>query len=65
MTGEKRSILRIGQKNLSWDGNKFATPYLLPDAVAPDLNRVSRLTMILFVGRHDLNVNSEIAAGMV
>jgi len=62
MTGQTRSILWIGQKNLSWDGNKFATPYLLPDAVATDLNCVSRLTMILFVGRHDLNVNSEIAA---
>ena len=62
MTGQTRSILWIGQKNLSWDGSKFATPYLLPDAVATDLNRASRLTMILFVGRHDWNVHSEIAA---
>jgi pimeloyl-ACP methyl ester carboxylesterase len=47
-----------------WDGNKFATPYLLPDLVATDLTQIRKLAvpLILFEGRHDMNVNSEIAA---
>jgi proline iminopeptidase len=47
-----------------WDGNKFATPYLLPDLVATDLTQIRKLAvpLILFEGRHDRNVNSEIAA---
>jgi pimeloyl-ACP methyl ester carboxylesterase len=47
-----------------WDGNKFATPYLLPDLVSADLSQISKLSvpLILFEGRHDMNVNSEVAA---
>lgn len=47
-----------------WDGNKFATPYLLPDLVATDLAKINKLAvpLILIEGRHDMNVNSEIAA---
>jgi proline iminopeptidase len=47
-----------------WDGNKFATPYLLPEVVALDLTKSTKLSipLILFEGRHDFNVNSEVAA---
>jgi proline iminopeptidase len=47
-----------------WEGNEFATPYLLPELVALDLttNRKLAVPLILFEGRHDWNVNSEVAA---
>jgi pimeloyl-ACP methyl ester carboxylesterase len=47
-----------------WDGNKFATPYLLPEVVALDLTSITKLSipLILFEGRHDRTVNSEVAA---
>jgi pimeloyl-ACP methyl ester carboxylesterase len=47
-----------------WDGNKFATPYLLPEVVALDLTKTNKLAipLILFEGRQDRNVNSEVAA---
>ena len=47
-----------------WDGNKFATPYLLPEVVALDLTTANKLAvpLILFLGRHDRNVNAEVAA---
>jgi pimeloyl-ACP methyl ester carboxylesterase len=47
-----------------WDGNKFATPYLLPEVVALDLTTINKLAvpLLLFEGRHDRNVNSEVAA---
>jgi pimeloyl-ACP methyl ester carboxylesterase len=47
-----------------WDGNKFATPYLLPEVVALDLTTINRLSVpvILFEGRHDRTVNSDVAA---
>jgi pimeloyl-ACP methyl ester carboxylesterase len=47
-----------------WDGNKFSTPYLLPDLVAADLSKIDTLAvpLILFEGRHDKNVNSDTAA---
>lgn len=47
-----------------WDGNDFATPLLLPDLVATDLTQIRKLEvpLILFEGRHDMNVNSELAA---
>src|SRR5215475_215362 len=47
-----------------WDGNKFGTPYLLPDLVSTDLSKIRKLAvpLILFEGRHDMNVNSDIAA---
>jgi pimeloyl-ACP methyl ester carboxylesterase len=47
-----------------WDGNNFATPYLLPKVVALDLTTTIKLStpLILFVGRHDRTVNSEVTA---
>jgi pimeloyl-ACP methyl ester carboxylesterase len=47
-----------------WDGNKFATPYLLPDLVSTDLTQIRKfeLPLILFEGRHDININSDLAA---
>lgn len=47
-----------------WDGNKFATPYLLPGLLAVDLSTTHRLELplILFLGRHDRLVNSDVAA---
>jgi proline iminopeptidase len=47
-----------------WDGNKFATPYLLRQVIALDLTKTKKLSvpLILFEGRHDQNVNSEVAA---
>jgi proline iminopeptidase len=53
-----QEIRRVGE------GNEFATPYLLPELVALDLtaNRRLAVPLILFEGRHDWNVNSEVAA---
>jgi proline iminopeptidase len=47
-----------------WDGNKFATPYLLPGVVALNLTNTNKLAvpLIMFEGRQDRNVNSEVAA---
>jgi proline iminopeptidase len=47
-----------------WDGNKFATPYLLPAVVALDLTAINKFSvpLILFEGRQDRTVNSEVAA---
>jgi proline iminopeptidase len=47
-----------------WEGNKFATPYLLPKVIALDLSDVKQLAVpvLLFLGRHDRTVNSEVAA---
>src|SRR5262249_50613070 len=47
-----------------WEGNQFSTPYLLPELVALDLTTTRKLAvpLILFEGRHDWNVNSEVAA---
>jgi proline iminopeptidase len=47
-----------------WEGNKFATPYLLPELVAIDLTKIRKLAvpLILLEGRQDRNVNSEVAA---
>ncbi len=47
-----------------WEGNEFATLYLLPELVALDLTTLRKLAvpLILFEGRHDRNVNSEVAA---
>ena len=47
-----------------WDGNRFATPYLLSELVATDLSSIQRLPLrlILFEGRQDQNVNSDLAA---
>ena len=47
-----------------WEGNKFATPYLLPAVVALDLTALNKFSvpLILFEGRQDRTVNSEVAA---
>jgi pimeloyl-ACP methyl ester carboxylesterase len=47
-----------------WDGNKFAAPYLLPQVLSLDLSTTKKLAcpLILFEGRHDFNVNAEVAA---
>jgi pimeloyl-ACP methyl ester carboxylesterase len=46
-----------------WDGNKFATPILLPEILNRDL-AVKKLEcpLILFEGRHDTNINAEVSA---
>jgi pimeloyl-ACP methyl ester carboxylesterase len=46
-----------------WEGNKFATPFLLPEVLSRDLG-VKKLDcpLILFEGRHDTNVNANVAA---
>jgi len=47
----------------AWEGNKFATPILLPEVLSRDL-AVKKLDcpLILFEGRHDTNVNADVAA---
>jgi proline iminopeptidase len=46
-----------------WEGNRFATPILLPEILSLDLG-VKKLDcpLILFEGRHDTNMNAEVAA---
>lgn len=47
-----------------WEGNAFVTPRLLPELLAFDLTKIRKLAvpLILFEGRHDWNVNAEVAA---
>ena len=47
-----------------WDGNAFAAPFLLPEVVSLDMSSIKQLDcpLILFLGRKDINVNSEVAA---
>jgi pimeloyl-ACP methyl ester carboxylesterase len=47
-----------------WEGNAFATPYLLPMLLTLDLSSIRKIDvpLILLVGRHDATVNSDIAA---
>jgi proline iminopeptidase len=47
-----------------WDGNKFSTPYLLIDLLRIDLSSTRKLEvpLLLFEGRHDRNVNADVAA---
>jgi pimeloyl-ACP methyl ester carboxylesterase len=48
-----------------WEGNEFATPILLPELVGLDLRATSRrlnVPLILFEGRHDWNLNAQVAA---
>jgi proline iminopeptidase len=46
-----------------WDGNAFATPYLLAGLLA-ERNTATKLDvpLILFAGRHDKNVNASVSA---
>jgi proline iminopeptidase len=47
-----------------WEGNHFATPYLLPELLSIDVGAIRKLDvpLILLEGRHDLNVNSAVCA---
>jgi pimeloyl-ACP methyl ester carboxylesterase len=47
-----------------WEGNKFATPYLLPALLTLDLTSIREIDVpvILLLGRHDATMNSDIAA---
>ncbi len=47
-----------------WQGNDFSEPYLLPKVLALDLTGIRKLDcpLIVFAGRHDFNVNSQVAA---
>jgi pimeloyl-ACP methyl ester carboxylesterase len=47
-----------------WEGNEFATPYLLPELLRINLGATRKLKvpLILFEGRHDINVNSAVSA---
>jgi proline iminopeptidase len=47
-----------------WQGNEFAQPYLLPEVLALGLTGIRKLNcpLIIFAGRYDFNVNSQVAA---
>jgi proline iminopeptidase len=47
-----------------WEGNEFATPYLLPELLTLDLARMRKFAvpLILFEGRQDRTVSSDVAA---
>jgi pimeloyl-ACP methyl ester carboxylesterase len=47
-----------------WQGNEFAERYLLPEVLSLDLYRIRKLEcpLIIFAGRFDFNVNSQVAA---
>jgi pimeloyl-ACP methyl ester carboxylesterase len=46
-----------------WKGNDFAESHLLSGALSLDLSQVRALNcpLLVFAGRHDMNVNSELA----
>jgi proline iminopeptidase len=50
--------------NRIWEGNQFATPYLLREVVGLDLTAINKFAvpLILLEGRHDRNANSEVAS---
>jgi proline iminopeptidase len=60
----EEDVKAIRKLNRIWEGNQFATPYLLPEVVGLDLTAINKLAvpLILFEGRHDRNVNSELAS---
>jgi proline iminopeptidase len=47
-----------------WDGNHFSEHYLLAEVLSLDLTEIRQLNcpLIIFAGRYDVNVNSEVAA---
>jgi proline iminopeptidase len=47
-----------------WQGNEFSEQDLLPEVLKIDLSTIRELNcpLILFAGRHDFNVNSQVAA---
>jgi proline iminopeptidase len=46
-----------------WEGNTFGERYLLPEALGLDLSGIRKLScpLLVFAGRHDFNVNSQLA----
>lgn len=46
-----------------WEGNAFGERYLLPEALGLDLSGMRKLScpLLVFAGRHDFNVNSQLA----
>ena len=53
-----QEILRI------WEGNEFSERYLLAQVLGLDLSDINKLDcpLIVFAGRYDVNINSELAA---
>lgn len=49
---------------LVWEANAFSVQHLLPEVLALDLSEVVSLDcpLVRFLGRHDLNVSSTVAA---
>jgi pimeloyl-ACP methyl ester carboxylesterase len=47
-----------------WDGNDFSERYLLAEVLGINLTGIRQLNcpLIIFAGRYDVNVNSEVAA---
>jgi proline iminopeptidase len=47
-----------------WEGNDFSERYLLADVLKLDLSGITTLDcpLVIFAGRHDFNVNSQLAA---
>jgi proline iminopeptidase len=47
-----------------WEGNAFGERYLLPGALSLDLSQTRALAcpLIILAGRHDMNVNSQLAS---
>jgi pimeloyl-ACP methyl ester carboxylesterase len=47
-----------------WEGNDFTERYLLADALGLDLTSIRELRcpLLIFDGRHDVNINSDVAA---
>ena len=47
-----------------WQGNEFTERYLLSDALSLDLTSIRKLDcpLLVFDGRHDVNINSDVAA---
>jgi proline iminopeptidase len=47
-----------------WEGNEFSEPYLLAQVLSLDLSWIKELDcpVIIFAGRYDINVNSQVAA---
>lgn len=47
-----------------WDGNDFSEKYLLAQFIALDVSKIRKLDcpLIILAGRHDYNVNSQVAA---
>jgi proline iminopeptidase len=54
----------FGEIGHIWEGNEFSERYLLTEVLSLDLTEIRRLNcpLIIFAGRHDVNINSEVAA---